>query len=137
MVSERVLASVQSFCFQDDTSFFFCCSISSSECCSVVSNSFNPMDYTVHGILQAKILEWAAMSSSRRSSQPRDRNQVSCIAGGFFISWATKEAHSTIISLNFKVPFTLVFNLLEINFYKEHKVRIKFCFLIFSHLQWS
>ena len=52
----------------------------------------DPIDYTVHGILQARILEWVAVPFSRGSSQPRDRNQVSCIASGFFISWATKEA---------------------------------------------
>ena len=44
----------------------------------------NPMDYTVHGILQARILEWIAFPFSRGSSQPRDQTQVSCIAGGFF-----------------------------------------------------
>ena len=49
----------------------------------------NPMDYTVHGILQARILEWVAFPFSRGSSQPRDRNQVSRIAGRFFTSWAT------------------------------------------------
>ena len=48
--------------------------------------------YDSHGILQAKILEWAAFSFSRGSFQPRDRTQVSCIAGGFFTSWATREA---------------------------------------------
>ena len=42
------------------------------------------MDYTVHGILQARILEWVAFPFSRGSSQPRDRTQVSCIAGGLF-----------------------------------------------------
>ena len=42
----------------------------------------DPMDYTVHGILQARILEWVAFSFSTRSSQPRDQAQVSCIAGG-------------------------------------------------------
>ena len=46
----------------------------------------DPMDYTVHGILQARILEWVAFPFSRGSSQPRDRTQVSCIAGGFFNS---------------------------------------------------
>ena len=46
----------------------------------------DPMDYTVHGILQARILEWVAFPFSRESSQPRDRTQVSCIAGGFFTS---------------------------------------------------
>ena len=44
----------------------------------------NPIDYTAHGILQARILEWVAVLSSSESSQPRD--QVSRIAGGFFIS---------------------------------------------------
>ena len=44
--------------------------------------------YTVHGILQARILEWVAFPFSRGSSQPRDRTQVSHIAGRFFTSWA-------------------------------------------------
>ena len=48
--------------------------------------------FAVHGILQARILEWVAFPFSRGSSQPRDWNQVSHIAGGFFISWATREA---------------------------------------------
>ena len=52
---------------------------------------FNPMDYTVHGIHQTRILEWVAFPFSRGSSQPRDWAQVSCIAGGFFTSWATRE----------------------------------------------
>ena len=41
----------------------------------------DPMDSTVHGILQARILEWVAFSFSRGSSQPRDQTQVSHIAG--------------------------------------------------------
>ena len=48
----------------------------------------NSMDYTVRGILQASILEWVAFPFSRGSSQPRDRTQVSHIAGRFFTSWA-------------------------------------------------
>ena len=51
----------------------------------------DPVDHTVHGILQARILEWVAFSFSRRSSQPRDQTQVSRIAGRFFTSWATRE----------------------------------------------
>ena len=54
----------------------------------------DPMDYTVHRILQARILEWVAFPFSRGSSQPRDQTQVSCIAGGFSTSWATKEAQN-------------------------------------------
>ena len=49
----------------------------------------DPMDYTVYGILQARILEWVTFSFFRVSSQPRDQTQVSCIAGGFFTIWAT------------------------------------------------
>ena len=49
------------------------------------------IDYTVHGILQARILEWVAFRFSRKSFQPRDQNQVSHIAGGFFTSWAMRE----------------------------------------------
>ena len=52
----------------------------------------DPMNYTVHGILQARILEWVAFPFSRGSSQPRDWTQVSRIAGGFFTSWTTKKA---------------------------------------------
>ena len=51
-----------------------------------------PMDYTVHWILRARILEWVAFPFSRGSSQPRDRTQVSHIASGFFTSWATRES---------------------------------------------
>ena len=39
---------------------------------------------SLHGILQARILEWVAISFSRGSSQPRDQTQVSCIAGRHF-----------------------------------------------------
>ena len=59
---------------------------------SHVPHSLQPMDYTIHGILQARILEWVAFPFSRGSSQPRDQIQVSHIAGRFFTSWATKEA---------------------------------------------
>ena len=47
------------------------------------------MNYTVHGILQARILGWVAYIFSRGSSQPRDQTQVSHIAGRFFTNWAT------------------------------------------------
>ena len=52
----------------------------------------DPMGYTDHGILRARILEWLAFPFCRGSSQPRDQTQVSHVAGGFFTSWATKEA---------------------------------------------
>ena len=46
----------------------------------------NPMDYTVHGILQTTILEWVTDSFSRGSSQHRDQTQISHIARRFFTS---------------------------------------------------
>jgi len=47
----------------------------------------------IHGILQARILEWVAMPFSRGSSQSRDWTQVSCIVAGFFTDWASREIH--------------------------------------------
>ena len=52
----------------------------------------DPMDYTVCGILQARLLEWVAFPFSRGSSQPKDWTLVSRITHRFFTSWATKEA---------------------------------------------
>ena len=52
----------------------------------------NPRDCIVHGILQTRMLEWVAFPFSMGSSQPKNWTQVSCIAGGFFSSWATWEA---------------------------------------------
>ena len=51
----------------------------------------DPMDYTIHGILQARILEWVELSFFRGSSQPRDWTQTFHISGVFFTSWATME----------------------------------------------
>ena len=64
-------------------------------CCSVASVVCNPIDSSppgssVPGILQAGILEWVAISFSRRSSRPRDWTQVSSIVGKCFTVWATR-----------------------------------------------
>ena len=53
--------------------------------------------FSVHGILQARILEWIAIPFSRGSSWPRDRSLVSCIAGRFFTVWATGKSLSILI----------------------------------------
>ena len=75
------------------------------ECvCVCVSESLshvqlcNPMDCSpsgssVHGIFQARILEWETILFSRGSSRFRDQTQVSCVAGRFFTISATGEAH--------------------------------------------
>ena len=64
----------------------------------LVVNSLSPdptdcslPDSSVHGIFQARILQWVAISFSRGSSWPRDRTQVSCTAGRHFNLWATRE----------------------------------------------
>ena len=49
---------------------------------------------SVHGILQARTLEWLVISFSRRSTRHMDRTRVPCIAGKFFTIWATMEAHN-------------------------------------------
>ena len=67
----------------------------------------SPPGSSVHGILQARILEWVAISYSRGSSQPRDWTQVSCIAGRRFNLWGTREAlHSWIRRLSSEVHCT-------------------------------
>ena len=58
-----------------------------------MSNSCPPGS-CVHGIFQAKILEWIAIFFARGSSQPRNWTWVSCIAGRFFTNWAMREAHN-------------------------------------------
>ena len=52
----------------------------------------NPPGSSVHRIFQARILEWIVISSSRGSSWPRSRAQVSCSAGRFLTNWVMREA---------------------------------------------
>ena len=68
---------------------FYRCKVKVTQSCPTICD---PMDYTVNGILQARVLEWVAIPFSRGSSQPRDWTQVPWIAGRFFTSWATREA---------------------------------------------
>ena len=85
----------------------------------------------VHGILQARILEWVAFPSFRGSSQPRDGTQVSCIAGRFFTSWATREKH--IDQINFMDSFwdKTQMSLILKNTTNKQKVDVIF------HAQWQ
>ena len=57
--------------------------------------------YSVHRIFQARILEWVAVSFSRRSSWPRDWTQVSHIVGRCFTVWATREVNIQKCQYNF------------------------------------
>ena len=65
-----------------------------SQPCLTLSNPVNcsPSGSSVHGILQARILEWVSISFSRGFSHPRDWTHVSSIAGRFLTNWATREA---------------------------------------------
>ena len=85
-------------CNLADLHFSLCCSVAQS--CSALCD---PMDcslpgFSIHGILQARILEWVAISSSRRSSQCRDQTCISCGSCGPYIGrwilyyWATWKA---------------------------------------------
>ena len=65
----------------------------------------SPPGSSIHGILQARILEWVAISFSRGSSRPRDRTQVPHIAGRYCNLWATRE-----------VPIFFFFLLIELRF---------------------
>ena len=62
-----------------------CVCAKSIQWCLTLCNPMNcsPQGSSVHGIFQARVLEWVGMPSSRASSQPRDQTQVSCIAGRF------------------------------------------------------
>ena len=70
----------------------FVCAQSGVSVCDPMECS--PPGSSVHGISQARVLEWLAISFSRGSSPPRDGTHVACIAGGFFTIWATWPAHS-------------------------------------------
>ena len=72
------------------TFLFNCCvKVKVAQWCPTLCD---PMDYTAHGTLQARILEWVALPFSRGPSQPRDRTHVSRTADQFFTSWAIREA---------------------------------------------
>ena len=64
---------------------------------------YSPLGFSVHGILQARILEWAVLPSSRGSSQPRDQTSVSyvqpALAGRFFTTSAMWEAMTNLDSI--------------------------------------
>ena len=72
------------------------------------------------GILQTRILEWVVIPSSRGSSQPRDQTQVSCIAGGFFTIWATREAP------DYEFPCCSEENVVMVDYGKQRRLQGRF-----------
>ena len=77
---------------------------SESENRSVCPALCDPVEYTVHGILEARILEWVAFPFSRGSTQPRDQSQVSLMARRFFTSWATRENPHQMMTVSTQAP---------------------------------
>ena len=78
-------------------------SVKESEVSQSCPTLCDPMGYSVplssvHGIFQARVLEWVAISSSRGSSRHRDGTRVSRIAGIFFTIWATREAQAPLLN---------------------------------------
>ena len=95
--------SFLSLLLQFSLSYFYCIFFSVCVQCSVVFDSlrpqglYSPLGSSVHGIFQARILEWVAISSSRISSQPRGETCVSCVScfgRQILYHWVTWEAHS-------------------------------------------
>ena len=105
----------------------------------------DPMDYrlpgfSVHGILRARTLEWVAISFSRGSSQPRDRTQVSCIAGRRFILWVTREDYNKYAFTNCVFPPTFSIRLSTVfkgPLVKMYIVVRKLCCFFWSERQCS
>ena len=92
--------------------------------CSVAQSCLtlcDPMDCSppgssVHGVFPTRILEWIAIPFSRGSSWPRDRSPVSCIAGGFFPIWATREAAFNVLIVYYHCHWGLRFDWPQANY---------------------
>ena len=98
---------------------------------SVVSNSLWPVDCSppsssVHGILQARILQYVAISFSRASSWPKNQTRVSCIAHGFFTNWAMREAHIDMwyLLLYLNINYHIITYLLKLFWSKDHHLSL-------------
>ena len=118
------------------SSFLFCGHESESEVAQSCLSLCDPMDSSPpfssdHGILQARMLEWVAISFSRGSSRPRDRTRVSCIIGRHFTVWT--------IPFNVLFPFisdisnlySFYLNVLEACWFYWSYQRISFWFRLF------
>ena len=98
--SVSCFSNLQTFCFsfcgaevhklQPQGQIYLCVKV--AQLCLTLCD---PMDYPVHGILQARILQWVACPFSSGSSWPRNWTWVSGLAGRFFSNWAIGEAQST------------------------------------------
>ena len=91
-----------------------------AQSCLILSDSMDCSlpGFSVHGILQARILEWVTSSFSKESSRPRDWTRVSRIGGRHFNLWATREANTHKTTLF--GSHTLICNLVSEYLHKHH-----------------
>ena len=96
----------------------------------------SPPGSSVHGILQARTLEWSAISFSSGFSWPRDWTQVSCIAGRFFTIWATRKPNCYVTNISDR-PKANQSILKEITpEYSLEGLMLKLKFQYFGYLMW-
>ena len=96
-----------------------CSCVESLQSCPTLCNPMDcsPPGFSVHGILQARLLEWVAMPSSRESSPPRDRTRISRIASRFFTAeplWkppASHRNHKTVYERPRGTPWSMLLSL--------------------------
>ena len=107
---------------------------SESDSHSVMSNCLRSMDCTlsafVHGIFQARTLQWVTIPFFSESSWPGDQRWFSFIAGRFFTIWATWEVHNPLCI--FKKKFSALFQVytnanvmwnLDVKLFKQHNIK--------------
>ena len=105
--------------------------LSESEVAQSCRTLFDHMDcsllvFSVRGIFQARILEWVAISFSRRSSPPRNRTQVSCIVDRRFTVWATREVFYALKSHRNRTPTVTKEGCLYVNFRQRNNYLWRF-----------
>ena len=101
----------------------YCCCLVSQLCLTLC----NPIDYSlpgssVHGTSQTGILEWVAISFSRRSSQPRDWTHISCTGRRILYHWATRDALADVSGMLKTLTITVLLSV-------SPSVSVNICFL--------
>ena len=91
-----------------------CCLV--TKLCLTLSDpmEYSPPGSSVHGILQARILQWGAISFSRGSSRPRDWTHISCIGRQILHCWVTREAHDAEDRYNIPRTFQKVWTVIPV-----------------------
>ena len=102
----KIYFFMQIWCFQKGLLLLFSSSVMSD---SLRPVNCSPPGSSVHGISQARILEWVVMPSSRRSSQPKDQTCVSCIGRRILYHWATRKPCDETFSDEFSFFFFFAF----------------------------